>query len=138
MINLISAINWVGVLVAFFAYFFLAACWFMFLFKKQYLISLGRENDAPQKPSPIFIIGPAICSLIVTITSAILMSALGIDSYGKAIEFALVVGIGYLFANTVNIGINPNIPKPVLYGAISGTCQLVGMLIVSVIIVAMN
>jgi len=138
MIHLISAINWLGVLVAFFAYSFLGAFWYMFLFKKQYAVSLGRENDAPQKPAPLFIIGPMICSFIVTITTAILISALGIDSYGKATEFTLIAGGGYLFTNTVNIGINPNIPKPGLYGAISGTCQLLGIFIVSIIIVAMN
>jgi hypothetical protein len=29
------------------------------------------------------------------------MYALGIDTYGKTIEFALIVGVGYLAANTV-------------------------------------
>lgn len=138
MINLVSAVNWVSVLIAFITYFFLGALWFTLLFKKQYANSLGKENDTLQTSSPIFFIGPAICSLIITITSAILMYALGIDSYGKAIEFAFIIGVGYLFANTVNIAINPNIPKPILYGIISGTFHLVGILIVSIIIVAMS
>jgi hypothetical protein len=138
MINLLSAINWVSVLLAFVAYFFLGALWFTLLFKKQYANSLGKENDTLQNSSPIFFIGPAICSLIITITSAILIYALEIDSYGKAIEFAFIIGIGYLFANTVNIAINPNIPKPILYGIISGVFHLVGILIVSVIIKAMS
>jgi hypothetical protein len=138
MINFISAINWVSVLVAFFCYFILGAVWFTVFFKKQYAISLGKENAPQQKPALIFIIGPAVCSLVITLTSAILMQALGINNIGSAIEFALLTGIGYLFANTVNIAINPNIPKPILYGMISGFFHLVGMLMVCIIIAAMG
>ena len=86
----------------------------------------------------IFIAGPALCSLIITITSAILMQALQIRTLGTAIEFAFVIGVGYLVANTVNIAINPNIPRPILYGAISGAFHLAGILIVSVILVVMK
>jgi len=138
MINLFSAINWISVLIAFVAYFLLGALWFTLLFKKQYANSLGKENDTLQNSSPIFFIGPAVCSLVITITSAILIDASGVDSYGKAIEFAFIIGIGYLFTNTVNIAINPNIPKPILYGIISGIFHLIGILIVSVVIVAMR
>jgi hypothetical protein len=138
MINLISAINWVSVTIAFICYFVLGALWFTAFFKKQYLISLGKENAPQQKPAPIFIIGPAVCSLVITITSAILMEALNVHSPGMAIEFALITGTGYLFTNTVNIAINPNIPRPILYGIISGVFHLVGMLLVCVIITAMS
>ncbi len=138
MINAISDLNWFGVLFAFAAYFLLAVLWFTVLFKKQYTISLGRENDPQQSLAPIFVIGPALCTLIVTITSAILMNALNIESYEDALMFAVIVGLGYLVANTVDIAINPNIPRPLLYGAISGFYHLVGILIVSIILVSMR
>ena len=138
MISQLANLNWISVLTGFVAYFVLGALWFTLLFKKQYAISLGKENNMSEKPAPIFIIGPALCSLVITIASAILIYALGIDSYGKAIEFALLVGIGYLVANTVNIAINPNIPRPIHYGIISGSYHLVGILIVSIILVAMK
>jgi len=138
MISQLSNLNWISVLVAFVAYFILGALWFTLLFKKQYSISLGKENALPEKPSPIFIIGPAICSLIITITTAILIYALRINSSGEAIEFAFTIGVGYLVANTVNIAINPNMPNPIHYGIISGAYHLVGILIVSVIIFAMK
>ena len=138
MITQLSNLNWISVAFAFVAYFILGALWFTLFFKKQYAISLGKENALPEKPAPIFIIGPAICSLIITITSAILIYALRINSYGQAIEFALIIGVGYLVANTVNIAINPNIPNPIHYGIISGAYHLVGILIVSIILVAMK
>jgi hypothetical protein len=67
-----------------------------------------------------------------------LINGLLIESYVNALLFGLIVGIGYLVANTVNIAINPNIPRPLLYGAISGAYHLVGIVIVSLILVFMR
>lgn len=138
MISQLSNLNWISVVIAFFAYFILGALWFTLLFKKQYAISLGKENEPQQKPAPIFIIGPAICSLVITIASALLIYALNLSAINRAIEFAFVVGIGFLVANTINIAINPNIPRPIHYGIISGAYHLTGILIVSIILVAMK
>ncbi len=138
MTELFTSINWLGVLLGFIPYFMIGALWFTLLFKKQYAISLGKENSMPERPAPIFIIGPAICSLIITIATAVLIYALSIDSYQSAVEFAFVIGLGYLVANTMNIAINPNIPKPIMYGIISGAYHLVGIIIVSTIIFAMK
>jgi len=138
MIIQLTNLNWISVLFAFVAYFLLGALWFTLFFKKQYAISLGKENNLPEKPAPIFIIGPAICSLVITIANAILIYALHISSISQDLEFAAIVGVGYLVANTVNIAINPNIPRPILYGFISGAYHLVGTLIVSIILVAMK
>lgn len=138
MIQFISAVNWFGVLLAFIAYSVLGALWFTLFFKKQYAKSLGKEHEKLQNSAPIFFIGPALCSLLITITSSLLMHALEIDSYVEGLEFALIVGVGYLFSNTVNIAINPNMPKPIPYGLISGFFHLVGILIVCSIIVAMG
>ena len=138
MIQAILSLNWFGVLLAYVPYFLLGALWFTVLFKKQYAISLGRENEQPQNLAPIFIVGPALCMLVITLTSALLLNALAINSYQGALLFALLVGIGYLVANTVNIAINPNIPRPLLYGAISGAYHLVGIVIVSLMLVFMG
>jgi Protein of unknown function (DUF1761) len=138
MISQLTNLNWISVLIAFAAYFILGALWFTLFFKKPYSISLGKENNLPEKPAPIFIVGPALCSLVITIANAILFYSLNIQSIGSALEFSFVVGIGYLVANTVNIAINPNIPKPMLYGIISGSYHLVGIVIVNIILNAMK
>ena len=138
MIKQLSNLNWISVLLAFVAYFLLGALWFTLFFRKQYAKALGKENSMPAKPAPIFIIGPAVCSLIITVASAVLIYALQISSVARALEFAVIEGIGFLVANTVNIAINPNIPKPILYGIISGTYHLTGIIIVSIILVAMK
>lgn len=138
MIQFISAINWLSVVLAFVAYSVLGALWFTLLFKKQYAKSLGKEGQDLQNSAPIFFIGPMICSLLITITSALLIHALRINNLAEGIEFAVIVGIGYLFSNTINIAINPNMPKPIPYGIISGMFHLVGILIVCSILVAMG
>lgn len=137
MIAQLANLNWVSVLLAFSAYFMLGYIWYTLLFPKQYKISLGRSNEAlPNKP--IFIIGPAICTAAYVIASAALIHALQIQSFGAAAELSLVVGIGFLVANTVNIAINPNFPRPLHYSIITGAYHLTGILIANTIIVAMK
>ena len=136
MMDLFSSVSWLSVVAAFVPYFMLGGLWFTVFFKKPYSISVGKENNMPEKPAPIFIVGPALCTLVITIASALLMSALPIDSYGSAMALAVLVGIGYLVANTMNIAINPNIPKPIMYGIISSAYHMIGILIVFVILFA--
>jgi hypothetical protein len=52
------------------------------------------------------------------------------------VVFALVVGIGYLVANTVIIAINPNVPRPLFYSLISGGYHLIGIVVTALIVVA--
>lgn len=138
MINQLANLNWISVLAAFLAYFVLGALWFTVFFRKQYKISLGRADETLQSKDPIFIVGPALCTLVITIVSAILISALHIQSFDEIIEFALIIGFGYLVANTVNIAINPNIPHPIHYGIISGAYHLVGISLACCILLILN
>jgi hypothetical protein len=138
MLNILTTINWLSVLAAFVAYFLLGPLWYLGLFAKPYRAALGKENEPAAPPALIFIIGPAVCSLVITVTCAVLLYALHINSYASALSFGLLVGLGYLFANTVNVAINPNIPRPLFYGLITGSFHLVGMVLVNVILVAMK
>ncbi len=137
MMNAVSEVNWFAVLVASVATFMLGAVWYMGLFKKAYARSLDREGQPEQKPSPLFIVGPFVCGLVVNATDAVLMRALRVSSYEQGLVFGAVVGLGYLVAMTVNIAINPNFPRPFFYAAISGSYFFVGNLVVSLVLVAM-
>ncbi|RFS17690.1 DUF1761 domain-containing protein [Emticicia sp. C21] len=137
MINQVANLNWISVAIAFVVYFVLGALWFTLLFPKPYKISLGKENETlPNKP--IFIVGPAICTLVITVVTTVLIYALNIQSINDALVFSLMIGFGYLVANTTNIAINPNIPRPILYSVISGAYHLVGIILVGVILVVMR
>ncbi len=136
--NQLTNLNWVSVLAAFAAYFVLGALWFTLLFAKQYKISLGKANEELNNKAPIFILGPALCSLVITVANAVLFSALNISTFNESLEFSFIVGFGFLVANTMNIAINPNIPRPIHYGIISGAYHLAGIFMVNTILVAMK
>lgn len=135
MFNVLGDISVLALLVAFVAYFVLGGVWFAAVFSKQYKASLGRAADAPQPSSLLFIVGPALCTAVVVVASSVLIEALDITAVGDAVVFALIVGIGYLVANTVNIAINPNMPRPLYYAAISGGYHVLGILLASVLYV---
>ncbi len=134
MTGYFNNLHWISILISFIIYTALGAVWFTILFARQYKISLGRKDETLQHKAPIFIIGPMVCTLIVTITTAILINELQIQTISGAISFAMIAGVGFLCANTVNIAINPNIPHPIHYGIITGTYHLTGMVIVSLIL----
>ena len=136
MFDVLGGLNWLGILVGFIALTLLGGLWFAALFPKAYNRSLGRETDAKAPSTPLFLAGPPLTSLIVTVTSAILFAALRIDTYAEALLFGIVVGAGYLAANTVTIAINPNFPRPLLYAAISSSYHIAGSLLVSAILLA--
>jgi hypothetical protein len=138
MFNEINNINVPGVLTAAIASFVLGAVWFTVIFSRSYAVALGRENAPKEKPAPIFLIGPFVCGIVTTFTTALLLLVMGIQSYGGAILFGAVVGLGYLACTTVNTAINPNIPRPLLYGLISGSYFFISSILISVILVAMR
>lgn len=119
MLNAFVHIHWVGVLVAAVAASVLGGIWFGALFAKTYVRALGKENSPTPKMTPIFLVGPFLCGLVVATTSAILMQLLKIDSVQGAVLLGALVGFGYLGATAQNVAINPNIPRPLLYASIN-------------------
>ncbi|RIV17919.1 DUF1761 domain-containing protein [Fibrisoma montanum] len=138
MFTVLSAINWFSVVVAFVVYFMLGGLWYTKLFPQAYKVSLGKANQTLNNQSPLYIVGPALCVLVILLASTVLMYALDIHSYGSALLFALFIGMGFLVSNTTNIAINPNIPRPFLYSVITGTYHLVGITLACLILVAMR
>lgn len=136
VVSALGSVNWIDVLLAVVAYTVLGGVWFAGLFAKPYAAALGRESTPKPTQPALFFGGPAVATLFVVTTTAALMSALGIETVVDAIVFALVVGIGYLAANTVIIAINPNMPRPLSYSLISGAYHLVGIVITALILVA--
>ena len=138
MMKYISKINWLAVLLSIVFYSFLGWLWFTVLFPNQYASTLDKLGMMPEKPDPIYFYGPALAILPTIITTALLMVVLNINTRKAAIEFALVIGLGFLVANTFNIAINPNIPHPMTYGCLVGGFQLISLLISCLILHAMR
>lgn len=138
MIEAFSHISWLAVLAASMAHFVLGGVWFAVLFAKPYASALGIADRPPQKPGPLFLIGPFVCSAFTIATTALLLRALGITSYDDAILFGLIVGVGYIVAMTVNIAINPLFPRPFRYSLINAPMFIIGSVMASMILTAMS
>ena len=128
MLQKISKISWLGVFLSLVFYSFLGWLWFTVLFPNQYAGTLDKLGVMPANPDPIYFYGPPLTILPTIITTALLMVVLHINTKKAVIEFALVIGLGFLVANTFDIAINPNIPHPIPYGLLVGGYQLIGML----------
>jgi hypothetical protein len=124
----LSHLPWLGVLLGSLAFSMLGGLWFAVLFKRAYAAALERTDLADRKPGPLFIVGPLLCGVVITLTNALIMQALTVDSLGAALEFGLVSGFGYLTPMTINIAINPNFPRPLAYSAVNAPYFLLGNL----------
>lgn len=138
MTDAIHHLNWLAILAATVAQFMLGGVWFTALFGRQYAIALGIGDRPPQKPGPVFIIGPLVCGAVTIVTTAVLLRALKIASYGDALTLGALVGVGYLIPMTVNIAINPLFPRPFHYALINAPMFLTGSLMASAILFSMS
>lgn len=131
-------LHWLGVLTAAVAHFMLGGAWFMGLVAKHYQVALGRNDPPNAKPSPLVIVGPAVCSLVIIVTTAMLLKALAIVTYGAAIGFGVFIGFGYLTPMVMVIAINPNFPRPFYYTAINAPYFVLGSVLSCVLLTAMS
>ena len=119
MTQALSHVNWLAALAASVAHFVLGGIWFAALFGKQYGAALGIADRPPQKSGAIFIIAPFVCGAVTIATTAPLLHALGIMTYGDALTLGLLVRVGCLSAMTLSIAINPPLPRPFAYALIN-------------------
>lgn len=121
---LVFAFPWLSLVLSTVALQLLGAAWFMAVVPKPYALALGRADLGP--PAPIFIVGPLVCGAVVSATNAILLGSLHVTAQADALLFGVVTGIGYLVATVFNVAINPNIPRPLLYGLVNAPYFLLG------------
>ncbi|MCP9765600.1 DUF1761 domain-containing protein [Lacihabitans soyangensis] len=138
MLQKISKISWMGVVLSLVFYSFLGWLWFTVLFPNQYASTLDKLGLIPANPEPIYLYGPPLTILPTIITSALLMVLLNISSKKAAMEFAFIIGLGFLVANTFDIAINPNIPHPMAYGLLVGCFHMVGIFVSCLILQALS
>ena len=138
MFAVLADINWIAIAVAFVISAVLAGVYFPVIIAKPYIVALGRRDAPKPAGSALANFGPVVCVLVTTITTAVLLRALDVASIRDAIIFGLIVGVGYLAAMTFQIAINPNFPRPVLYGLINAPYFVLSSLISSIVLVAMR
>lgn len=130
----LSELNWLGIIVSLVINTVLGGIWFTVLFGKKYADTLGREYDPSEKPGLLFILGPMVCGAVMIIAMNLIASGLDIKTLKDAIYFGLIVGFGLVASTSINTAINPNIPRPLYYGFISGSFFVVTVTIISIIL----
>jgi hypothetical protein len=134
VLTVLPGINWLAVISATVVFAVLGGVYFTAVVGRVYRVALGNEDRELPKPGTIFIVGPLISSLLVVITTAILLRALAVDTLGDGVVFGLVVSIGYLVAQTLNIAVNPNFPRPLLYTLINAPYFILCTVVASIIL----
>jgi len=135
MFDVISDLNWLGIVLATVAYFILGALWFTPLFGALYDKAMGFSRPKKYKWGMIYYVMPAVSAFMVSLTTGALTEALALVELSDAIILGIVVGIGYTGAVSFNNAVNPKTPRPLLYGAVTGSYHLVGAILVSIIII---
>ena len=138
MLAAITEINLFGVLAGTAVFAVLGYVWFSFVVARLYRVALGRPVDAPGPSGALDYAGPIVASFVIVLTTAVLMRALGIESVGDALILGAFIGIGYLTTMTFVIAINPNFPRPLLYGLINAPYFVLSILIASVLLVVIR
>lgn len=134
MFNVLPDINWLAVLVSTLIFAVVGGIYFSVIVAKPYRVALGNENRELPESGPLDYASPLIASLVVVVTSAVLLRALDVETLGDGIAFGLIVGVGYLVAQTVTIAVNPNFPRPLFYALINAPYFIVCTLAASVIL----
>lgn len=138
MFDLTDGPDWPAVAVAALAYFFLGALWFSPLFGGAYDRALGVARSADRGWAPVYFVVPFAGSLALCAATAWLFGAADVATFAEALALGLAVGIGCAASVSFTNAVNPKTPRPLLYGAVTGSYHAVGALVVCAILFAIG
>ncbi len=128
-------LNWLAVLVATLAYFFLGAIWYaQVAFGKAWMKAGGITIQEDQRPGPTFYIVPLISNFLLVLATAMIALSTGSTTVGDAIVLGLVVGIGYAASLSLLGSLFGNNPQPGVFFFITAGYHLVGLVIAALIL----
>lgn len=136
---LLSDINWLAVAVGTIIYSAFCGLWHkQFAFGKQWEKAMGFNRTRNWKETNIYYIVPLISCLVTTIAISILLKQININSYTGALTLGLLTGIGFATSIVFTTSIIPIMKKPLLFGAITGIAQALGITIATIVIYAIS
>jgi len=138
MFTVLADIPWIAFAIAAVASIALAGVWFAVVVPRPYALALGRAGEPAPPATAVSAAGPLVCQLVTLLTSAVLIEALDVTAISDAVAFGLIVGLGYLTAMAFQIAINPNVPRPLLYGLVNAPYFVGTSVLASVILVALR
>lgn len=123
-----------AVLIAGIIYYVLGGIWFTPLFGRQWEKAIGFDRPSAWKPGAIYYVGPLIGCLMASAASGILIYFIQPETLPNALLIGLIIGLGYGVTITGVNAISPNMPRPGLYVAVTGSYHLTGLVLCSAIL----
>lgn len=137
--DVLGDLNWIAVIVAGLAYYFLGAIWFMpAVAGKTWMRSIGWDPQAePPKMTAKTFVGPLVAYIVAAAALGMIARTAGLTSVGDGLVLGLVAGIGLagmiLYVTAV---FDPKSPEPMTWFGVSFAYHFVGILLASVIVAA--
>jgi hypothetical protein len=135
MLDAINEINWLATGVAAIVYFALGGVWFSArVLGPTWDRALDFKRPDDWWPGATYFLGPLIGCIVATFAVSLLVNAIGTASLFDAVALGAIIGVGFaLPVSTVN-AITPRIPRPLLYGTVTGMYHTAGIVIVALIL----
>lgn len=135
MINIFTELNWLAIIVGTIAYCAFCGIWHrQFAFGKTWEKAMGFDRPENWKETNIYYVVPLIACFITTVAIAIILKFTNTISILDAIKIGSILGIGFGMAIVFTTAVIPTMKNPLKFGAITGTAQALGILLVTIII----
>ena len=115
------------------AYFALGGLWFTPLFGKQWDRAVGFQRPARWQPALSYYAVPLAGCLAVAAAINHLLGLAAARSLQDALSMGFVIGAGISLAITSVNALAPNMPRPALYAAVTGSYHLLGAVLCAAI-----
>jgi hypothetical protein len=131
--DLFSQINWLAVLVASLAYFFLGAIWYSALFRNSWIKATGIVmNDDARKGIAAIMIASFITVVITCVGLAFFITRFRMGNWMTGCKVGLIAGICFSAATICNSYLYEK--RPIALSAINSLYNIIGCIIAGIII----
>jgi len=131
--DLFSQINWLAVLVASLAYFFLGAIWYSALFRNSWIKATGIVmNDDARKGIAAIMIASFITVVITCVGLAFFITRFRMGNWMTGCKVGVIAGICFSAATICNSYLYEK--RPIALSAINSLYNIVGCVIAGIII----
>lgn len=127
--------DWLAVGMATIAYSAFSGIWHrQFAFGKKWEEAMGFNRPKEWKETAIYYVVPTLSCFITCLAVAIVLNLAGVKTLNDTLTIALLVGIGFAMAVTFTNAIIPTIKKPLVFGLITGSAHVAGIVVASIIL----
>jgi len=132
--DLFSHINWLAVLVAALAYFFLGAIWYSALFRNAWIKATGANVNDPNARKGLagIMIASFITILVSSIGLALIIARVQSSGWMTGAKIGLIAGVCFSAATICNSYLYEK--RPIALSAINSLYNIVGCVIAGIII----